>query len=67
MQESPQKVNFRYLRHNELALARAIARNKEIIIRKILRKHIYIERERELKKTPKGMFCKHSALFSLSF
>lgn len=45
MQKCPQKVNFRYLRHNELALARAIARNKEIIIRKILRKHIYIERE----------------------
>lgn len=65
MQKSPQKVNFRYLRHNELALARAIARNKEIMIRKILRKHIY--RERELKKTPKGTFCKHSALFSLSF
>lgn len=65
MQKSPQKVNFRYLRHNELALARAIARNKEIMIRKILRKHIH--RERELKKIPKGMFCKHSALFSLSF
>lgn len=63
MQKSPQKVNFRHLRHNELALARAIARNKEIMIRKILRKHIYIE----LKKTPKGMLCKHSALFSLSF